>query len=143
MGKLLALSAVLYSAFSYPAFGSVPSDEGQDLGWAIWGSLSEAAKSCKRETNTRDFLGTAGMVVGDPEHSKVFSDVVESLATENPGCFLSAANSLQPRELKLVIENFLAKPIQHSPKEIEASLAKYWEQDVYANIRRLYLEARQ
>ena len=104
--------------------------------------LGEAAKSYKSQTDARNFLETAGVVAGDLEHSKVFADVVESLATERPMCFLSAANSMQPRALKTMIEQFLARPRQHSPKDIEASLAKYWEKGPYAKIRELYFEAR-
>ena len=139
--KMLALAAILLSA--QPTFGAEQTSEGKALFWTIWGVLSESAKSCKSETDARDFLDTAGMVVGDPGHSKVFSNVVETLAIENPTCFLSAANSLQPRALKTMIEYFLARPKQHSPKDIEQALAKYWEQGTYSKIQQVYLEARQ
>jgi hypothetical protein len=138
--RLLVLAGVLFSVS--PSFGAEPAGENQALFWQLWGLLAETAKACNTEDNTRSFLDTAGMVVDDPEHSKVFSNVVESLAMEKPQCFLSAANSQNPRELQTMIEHFLAHPKFHSSMDIEASLQKYWGHGAYAKIHEVYLDAR-
>lgn len=141
--KLKLLLIVTALVMAMPSFSTETAGEGQDLGWAIWSALSESAKSCKSEGDTSNFLDTGSMVIGDPVHSKVYSNVVETLAMENPQCFLSSANSLQPRALKLLIERFLTKPKKHSIKEIEISLSKHWEQSSYSKFLKVYMEARQ
>src|SRR6266496_494211 len=144
--SLAATAAVALGLLALPASGAEPESPkgGQDpaLFLSIWGLEGEAAKSCSSETDVRGFLETVGIAVGDSEREKRFSDVVESLATEKPQCFLAAANSMQPRTLKIMIERFLAKPRQRSSKEIEKSLAGYWSSGSYAKIRAIYFESR-
>jgi ABC-type hemin transport system substrate-binding protein len=144
--RLAAVATLASGLMMYPSIAAEPNGpkgrQDPALFWTIWGLEGEAAKACKTETEARNFLETAGGVAGDPEHSKVFADVVESLATENPTCFLSAANSMEPQALRIMIDQFLAHPRRHSSKDIEASLAKYWEKGPHAKIRKLYFEAR-
>lgn len=142
MARSLAFAAVLFCAFACPTLSAEPNYDREELFWGIWQAMSVAAKSCEREDDARNFLETAGMAIGNPDASDTFSDVVEHLAVEKPMCFLSAASSLRSPELKLVVERFLARPTQHSSKDIEESLARYWNQDAFTKFRQLYIDAR-
>ena len=145
MFRRIAVAAVIGLIFAYHANGKEPEgssgSEGNALKWTIWVALGEAAKSCKSEADARNFFDTVGMVVSVPEKAEVFSDVVETLAIEKPLCFLSAAASMEPRNLRLMVDHFLAHPKQHSTKDIEVSLANYWNQAQYSKIRNIYFES--
>jgi hypothetical protein len=82
------------------------------------------------------------MVLGDPEKTRAFADVVESLAAERPACFLNAASGIRPRELRMVVTQFLAKPRHRTPKDLEQALSQHWNQSQFEQIRQLYMQAR-
>jgi len=107
-----------------------------------WTLSSERAAQCTDIAETARFLDDALYMLGNAEVTEANAEFIETLAVEQPRCFLDALAAL-PRARQRQMMGFLVLPLFADADGLAAALSPYWTDGRHRPLFDQYLEARE